>query len=131
MTEAIKPPVGSTPLEKYGHTTYHLTPVDYWESRREGEYYLPEQFDDDGFIHCTDTIAEVIAVGNRYFQGDSRAFVLLEVDCVRVSAPIVYEDPGQIFPHIYGAVEVAAVQRAFPVERTVAGEFLAVDGRAQ
>lgn len=131
MSEAVQPPQESTPLDKCGHLTYHLTPADYWEEHRASAHYLPEGFAAEGFIHCTDTIAEVIAVGNRYYQADRREFVLLELDCELISAPIVYEVPNKIFPHIYGALEVPAVKRVLPVERTGDGVFVSIDGRTQ
>lgn len=128
MPGVVQPPEGSSPLDKQGHTTYHLTPADYWEAHREDGRYFPEGFEAEGFIHCTDTIEEVIAVGNRYYQADERPFVLLELDCERIAAPIVYEVPNRIFPHIYGALEVGSVRSVRSVERTPDGVFVSIDG---
>jgi len=126
LTGSIQPPSDANTLPKSGNRTYHLAPSERWDAQRSGDRYLPERFADEGFIHCTDTIEEVIAVGNRYYRADPRPYVLLEIDCSQVAAPIVYEDPGHLFPHIYGHLETAAVQRVLPVVRDTGGRFLEV-----
>jgi uncharacterized protein (DUF952 family) len=40
----------------------------------------------------------------------------------------VYEDKANIFPHIYGPLEVGAVRRALVVNRDDAGRFLSIGG---
>ena len=79
-------------------TTFHLTPEPVWASQRDSATYLPEAFDADGFIHCTDGVENVIAVGNRYYTGETREVICLVVDLDQVSAEVKYEDPGHIFP---------------------------------
>lgn len=128
MSDTRTPPNGATPLDKSGHTTFHLVPAAYWTEWKEQLDYLPERFDEEGFIHCTDSIEEVIAVGNRYYQSDARDYLLLEIDCGSVAAPIVYEDAGRIFPHIYGPLDVAAVRRVLQVEREPDGRFVSIEG---
>ena len=128
MSQPVAPPVGSTPVEKNGHVTFHLAPAEHWAAQQSNALYLPERFDEDGFIHCTDSIDEVIAVGNRYYQADARPYLLLDIDCSAVSAPIVYEDGGQIFPHIYGALETNAVRNVREVEREPDGRFAGIAG---
>ena len=128
MSSSIQPPSTAVHLEKAGHTTYHLTPRDSWEMQSSHVAYVPERFADEGFIHCTDTIEEVVAVGNRYYQGDERQYFLLEIDCGAVAAPIVYEDPGHIFPHIYGPLDMRAVRRVLDVKRNNEGWFLSIEG---
>lgn len=127
MSTPVSPLPGSVPLEKRGHTTYHLAPREHWIAQASNSSYLPERFEDEGFIHCTDTIEEVVAVGNRYYQSDTRPYVLLELDCERIAAPIVYEDAGKIFPHIYGALDVEAVRHVHPVSRDERGRFISIE----
>lgn len=129
MPTPVQPPPGSVSLEKNGHITYHLAPREYWEAHAANSSYVPERFGDEGFIHCTDTIEEVIAVGNRYYLEDARPYLLLAVDCTLVTAPIVYEDPGKTFPHVYGPLEVEAVREVHAVTRDAAGRFLSVGPR--
>jgi uncharacterized protein (DUF952 family) len=126
LPNSVQPPPSSVPIEKNGHITYHLAPRDHWEAQAANSSYLPERFEDEGFIHCTDTIEDIIAVGNRYYQRDARPYLLLEIDCTLVAAPIVYEDPGKMFPHIYGPLEIEAVRELHGVARDAAGWFLSV-----
>jgi uncharacterized protein (DUF952 family) len=126
MSKYTEPPADASPLEKQGHVMLHLAPTDVWEQQRANPSYLPEQFAVDGFIHCTDSVEDVIAVGNRYYQSDPRPYVLLDIYCDRVAAPIVYEDGARIFPHIYGALETSAVARTRTVKRTEDGGFLSI-----
>ena len=106
--------------------TYHLAPRDVWQAQASATEYLPEAYEVDGFIHCTDGEAEVINVGNRYYQGDTRDYVVLTIDRDRVRAPVRYEDPGRIYPHIYGPLNLDAVIEIRPARRDPDGRFIAI-----
>lgn len=127
MNQKKEPPAGAVRLDRSGHTTYHLTPRAVWGRQSGGISYLPEPFAEEGFIHCTDALDEIIAVGNRYYRTDPRPYVALAVACDRVEAPIVYEDPARWFPHIYGALDIDAVESVLEVARDPDGTFLAVE----
>jgi uncharacterized protein (DUF952 family) len=106
--------------------TFHLVPREVWERQGSGDTYVPEGFDVDGFVHCTDGEANVIDTANRYYQDDARAYVLLSIDTDRLSAPVRYEDPGRIFPHVFGPIETSAVTEVRTVERDADGRFLRI-----
>jgi uncharacterized protein (DUF952 family) len=103
--------------------TFHLTPLEVWTTQRHNADYAPEAFASEGFIHCTDGESNVIDVGNRYYTGDPREMVCLVIDRDAVRAEIRYEDPGHIFPHIYGPLNVDAVQTVRGVDRETDGRF--------
>ena len=109
-----------------GHRTLHLTPVEVWRAQEHLETYQPEAFQRDGFIHCTDDAVELVSVGNRYYRSDSREYVALTIACDKVRAPVDYEDQGKMFPHIYGFLDIRAVERVQPLQRNSDGQFLAV-----
>lgn len=113
---------GATHLAE--HVTYHLVPEEVWEQQMFGTSYEPEGFAGEGFIHCTDTLDELVAVGNRYYRSDPRVFLVLAVDCEQVTADVIYEDPQRVFPHIYGPLNLDAVLSAQPVVRASDGTFL-------
>jgi uncharacterized protein (DUF952 family) len=104
--------------------TFHLAPRQVWETQQSGATYTPEQFPVEGFIHCTDGEASVIAVGNRYYRADPREMVCLSIDCDLVQAPIRYEDAERIYPHIYGPLNLDAVSAVRQVVRAGDGQFL-------
>jgi uncharacterized protein len=106
--------------------TFHLTPRERWEAQRDGAEYLPEPFEREGFIHCTDGEDNVVDVGNRYYTGDPREMVCLVIDSDAVIADIHYEDPQRIFPHIYGPLNINAVRAVRAVDRGPGGEFVRI-----
>ena len=108
-----------------GHLTWHMTATEVWEAQRNALFYRPEAWDQDGFIHCTDDPAELLAVGNRYYQDDARTWIAVHIKCDQVSAPMVYEDAGQLFPHIYGLLPVAAATERVEMVRDELGSFVA------
>lgn len=105
---------------------YHLVPEEVWQARSQGTEYLPEAYEADGFIHCTDGETEVIAVGNRYYTADARSYIVLSISRDRLTAQVKYEDPARIFPHIYGPLNLDAVVAVRPVIRRADGTFLAI-----
>jgi uncharacterized protein (DUF952 family) len=106
--------------------TFHLVARDVWDPQRDGVVYEPEAFDADGFVHCTDGEDAAIETANRYYQRDGREYVVLSIDTDRLMAPVRYEDPQQMFPHVYGPIETSAVTEVRSVERDADGRFLRI-----
>ena len=96
---------------------HHITTHTDWNAARAAGSYTADSLVSEGFIHCS-TAAQVVATANRIFKG-RRDLILLSVDTNRVKPEIRYEnleDGTNLFPHIYGALAVAAVVavHAFP-----------------
>lgn len=106
--------------------TFHITPTEVWQRQRAAETYWPDAFAEDGFIHCTIGVAELMAVGNRFWRDDARPFVALELDLSALSSPVKTEDPAKIYPHIFGPIERTAIVAVHPVVRSADGEFLSL-----
>ena len=106
--------------------TYHLVAREVWVAQRDNEVYVPEAFDADRFVHCTDGEANVIDTANRYYREDSRDYVLLSIDTDALASPVRYEDASRMFPHVYGPIEIGAVTAVRCVERDSAGRFLRI-----
>jgi len=88
---------------------FHITTRKAWDSAAEGTYQ-PEMFTVDGFIHCS-TRDQLIQVANIRFRGQS-GLVLLSIDTDKVTPEIIYENLEggiQLFPHIYGELNLDAV----------------------
>jgi uncharacterized protein (DUF952 family) len=105
------------------HVTLHLCPVPVWENQRHADDYLPEAYQTDGFVHCTDGDDRVVEVANRFYRDDPRPFVVLSVDLDVNGERWIYEDPDQVFPHIYGPIHPRAVVTVRPVRRAADGAF--------
>jgi uncharacterized protein (DUF952 family) len=64
--------------------------------------------DTEGFIHCSQA-EQVLAVANRYYRGVPD-LVVLWLDPSKVVAEIRWEPAlGEVYPHIYGALNTDAV----------------------
>ena len=105
-------------------TTFHIALTDEWLASVGADDYAPGAFEREGFIHCTDGDAEMVATANRHYRGHPGPFVVLELDLSRVGAPVRYEDGRGIYPHIYGRLPRSAVVAERPIVRDADGTFL-------
>lgn len=106
-----------------GDYIYHIAHRAQWEARKDG-YYTPETFDLEDFIHCS-TREQIINVANTFFTQE-KDLVLLFVNKDKVDAKIVYENliGGDIlFPHIYGQLNVDAVEKVSDFKPDSMGKF--------
>ena len=103
---------------------FHITRRGEWErAAREGSYRTPT-LASEGFIHCSRG-EQVVRVADRLFRGQT-GLVLLEIDTRQVGAEIRYEncEGGQeLFPHIYGALDLGSVVRVVAFEPGEDGSF--------
>jgi uncharacterized protein (DUF952 family) len=106
--------------------TLHVVPEADWLAHDRSSPYLPAAWEQDGFVHCTDGDTEMIAVANRFYAADPRAFLLLTVDLDRNGSPWRFDDPERRYPHIYGPVDPAAVTGVRRMIRDGEGRFIGV-----
>jgi uncharacterized protein (DUF952 family) len=97
---------------------YHITSLKGWrEAQQRGEYWA-DSLETEGFVHCS-TSTQVLPVANKYFQGQ-RGLFLLVIDPALLSPELKWEPPsggtpppgvpaGEMFPHIYGPVNLNAI----------------------
>ncbi len=97
-------------------------------ARLSGEYRAPS-LDSEGFIHLSQA-HQVRGVLNAFYAGQAD-LVLLVVDPALVTSPLRHEPPGpmpaaatlaqipsdQLFPHIYGPLNVNAIRDVLAVAR--------------
>lgn len=103
--------------------TYHLVPEPVWTERgNEGEY-VPDAFEADGFIHCTNGLEPLTDVANMFYKGDDRPYVALAIDVEKIRSELRYDDPHHIYPHIYGPLNTDAVIGVFDARRSADGSF--------
>lgn len=104
--------------------TYHLTPEDWWAASDPSAPLAAPSLETEGFIHCTDGAPEMVATANRHYRDDPRSFVVLTIDLDEVGSPWRAEDPGRIYPHVFGPIARGAILADVPAPRDPAGEFL-------
>lgn len=107
----------------------HITGRAQWEAARAAGAYRGDTLDSTGFIHCS-LPRQVLHVANRFYRGTA-GLVLLVIDRARVASPVRDEDSeGDLFPHIYGALNLDAVVRAVDFRPRADGTFALPPGAA-
>ena len=113
---------------------YHITRQQDWESALESGAYQSPTLTKDGFVHCS-TDTQVLRVANTFYRGQTD-LVLLVIDTDKLAVPIKFEAPinpqtGQpeaeiheLFPHVYGAINLGAVIKMVPFPSQPDGTFL-------
>ena len=100
----------------------HITTRSHWQKAQQEGIYRAESLETEGFIHCS-TPAQVMATANKFFHGQTD-LVLLSIESDRVQPEIRYETAhGELFPHLYGALNVDAVMQAIDFEPNTDGNF--------
>jgi uncharacterized protein (DUF952 family) len=95
----------------------HICEKTAWEEAQVAGEYHPRSLDTEGFIHAS-LPEQVLRVANRFYAGQN-GLLLLWIDPQRVRAPVRYEPAdGELFPHIYGALNLDAVEatQLFPCD---------------
>lgn len=97
-------------------TIYRILPAAAWTEAQAAGAFAGSAHDlRDGFIHFS-TAAQAAETAAKHYGGQAD-LVLLWVDVTRLDAPLKWEVSrnGALFPHLYGALPVAAVRRAEPL----------------
>ncbi|MER7891482.1 DUF952 domain-containing protein [Micromonospora sp. NPDC094482] len=110
---------------------YKLLPTTEWDDARAAGHLAGSAVDrQDGFIHLSGA-DQVVETARRHFAG-ATGLTLLTVDPDRLGDRLRWEPSrgGQLFPHLYGPLPVAAVvaAAALPVDTPVAEAVAALLG---
>lgn len=106
-------------------TILHITSKVEWEKAQKEGFYVAPSLAKEGFIHCS-LATQIVAVANCNFKGQ-QGLVLLEISEDLLKASVKYEDLynlHELYPHIYGSVNVEAVTRVVPFPPEEDGTFL-------
>lgn len=111
---------------------YHITSRSAWnEARQQGEYRA-ESLETEGFIHCS-AVTQVLPVVEKYYLG-AQDLLLLVIDPVELSSELKWEPPsggspppgvpeGDLFPHIYGPINLEAVVKTADLTSNPDGHY--------
>ncbi len=114
-------------------TILHITTRDAWTiAQRQGQYIAPS-LNSEGFIHCS-TRKQVLSVADKFYKGQT-GLILLVIDTTRLSSDLKWEPPfegaspqgvpaNDMFPHIYGPINLEAVIHVFSFDPTADGRFV-------
>ncbi|UTR14835.1 DUF952 domain-containing protein [Salipaludibacillus sp. LMS25] len=90
---------------------YYLVTKEEWEYAQEDGEYWPADFDDRGYIPCADPGQTEQLVQELNLQ--DKSLILLSIDTQKLESVIIYEDVeerGRMSPHVYGYINIDAVQ---------------------
>jgi uncharacterized protein (DUF952 family) len=104
--------------------SYHGTPKRYFEAQDPSRPYVPADFQKHGFIHTTEGREAVPIVLTMHYKSSGEPWVVLYIDQDRVTSPIRYDDPAEVFPHIYGPLDRDAIVAVRDIGRAADGTFL-------
>lgn len=97
---------------------YHITSRSAWGEARQAGEYRAESLTTEGFIHCS-TNSQILPVVEKYYMGQ-QDLLLLVIEPEQLSSELKWEPPsggtpppgvpeGDLFPHIYGPINLEAV----------------------
>jgi uncharacterized protein (DUF952 family) len=104
-------------------TIYHITTPERWQAAQSAGEYHGDTLASQGFIHCS-LGEQVAATADRYYPGQS-GLILLKIETARLNSELRMEvsTGGQLFPHIYGPLNLDAVSKVIPFEPDADGRF--------
>ena len=97
-------------------TVYKIVAADLWQAAEDSGVFTGTGIDlSDGFIHLS-TGAQARRTAQLYFKGQGN-LVLVAVDGARLGEALKYEPSrdGDLFPHLYGPLPLAAVRSVRPL----------------
>ena len=118
---------------KPGTLILHLASNDAWLVAVQKGQYHADSLSTEGFIHCS-TESQIVDVANAFYHGQ-HGLVLLVLDPDKLTAELKWEPPAhpnperaakvgdELFPHIYGPLNVDAVKQVIPFEPASDGTF--------
>lgn len=96
---------------------YHITTAAAWQAAQSAGTYTADSLAAQGFIHCS-TAEQVARVANTVYTGQT-GLVLLVIDPAQLHAALHVEPAdstipvdhaaGEMFPHLYGPLNLDAV----------------------
>jgi len=111
---------------------YHITSRTAWNETLERGDYRVESLETEGFIHCS-TESQVVPVAEKFYKGQSD-LCLLVIEPALLSSDLKWEPPsggtpppgvpeGDLFPHIYGPINLEAVVQVVDLTSTPNGKY--------
>ena len=111
---------------------FHITSRKEWLAAQKTGQYVAPSLASEGFIHCS-TRLQAAPVAEKFYKGQT-GLVLLVIDPARLSSDLKWEPPFDgapppgapavdLFPHVYGPIDLDAVTKVVKFEPNADGEW--------
>jgi uncharacterized protein (DUF952 family) len=114
---------------------YHLTTRKEWKHALATGDYRTKDLQRDGYIHCS-TQTQLVPVAMEFFA-HRRKISILAIEPTLLTSQVKWEKPddgpppgvdaGEKFPHLYGPLNIDAVQKVLDMERDANDLFVLPD----
>jgi uncharacterized protein (DUF952 family) len=104
---------------------FHIVSIEDWNAAIAAGSHRPESLAAEGFIHFS-YAEQVAATANRHYR-EVDGLHVLEIDPRYLDGELRVEPSpatGELFPHLYDPLPVAAVVAIHPLERDDAGDYV-------
>ncbi|MDJ0600412.1 MAG: DUF952 domain-containing protein [Crocosphaera sp.] len=101
---------------------FHITTSETWKKAKLNNEYRCNSLETEGFIHCS-TQSQIITIANTFYSHCNQ-LIVLEINPNKLLSEIKWESPAhpnsnvehnindsEQFPHIYGVINVDAVEK--------------------
>ncbi len=104
---------------------YHITSRTSWSAAQKSGAYSADSLTSEGFIHCS-KMNQILRVANSIFT-NQRGLVILMIDPSQLKPEVRWEagtdKADELFPHLYGPLDLEAVVRVLDFEPGLDGKF--------
>jgi len=109
-------------MKMVAEKVYHIISQNIWQDIEKLEYYSPDSLYNEGFIHFC-SASQVDSVVKRYYA-NLENLVVLEINICKLKSSLKYEGVGTdgIFPHLYGRLNLNAVENVYPLFKNDKGD---------
>jgi uncharacterized protein (DUF952 family) len=102
---------------------YHISSQEDLTAARTQGSYQADSLHTEGFIHCSFQ-RQILKTANRFYRNMS-GLVMLKIDKKKLQSEIRIEaaPDGELFPHIYGKINLESIIDTLELEPDPDGEF--------
>lgn len=107
---------------------FHIAEKTVWLTCDNLESYVPSEYLNEGFIHCS-KLSQVEKTANNYYQGRDD-LLLLAIDPDKLEAVTRYENligGEEEFPHVYGELHKSAITQVIDLKWSKDNKLLGLD----
>ena len=100
----------------------HICKSDDWISAQQVGFYVSPSLDREGFIHCS-LPQQVLKTANRLYTGEDN-LVVLWIVLEKLKSEVRFEESDiDVFPHVYGPINLDAVSLVSELKPDENGHF--------